>query len=174
MSARRRGFLRSNSLSLVFLAIFLAALAGQAMAGQRLYNEEQRAHGEQTASLGEFLTSSRFAVETTENWQSEFLQFTLYIFGTVWLIQRGSSESKKPGEEGGDSDEDAMLGPDGRITAIEKFGLRSVSVQRVGHREGERRNPRVRRASVLRNCAEYGQWRGSAADRADCDRYRNN
>ena len=111
MSTRRHGFLRSNSLSLAFLAIFLIALAGQAVAGQRLYNEEQRAHGDQTVSLGEFLTSSRFAVETTENWQSEFLQFTLYIFGTVWLIQRGSSESKKPGEEGGDSDEDAMVGP---------------------------------------------------------------
>ena len=24
-----------------------------------------------------------------ENWQSEYLQFFLYIFGTVWLVQRG-------------------------------------------------------------------------------------
>ena len=110
MSTRRHGFLRSNSLSLAFLAIFLIALAGQAVAGQRLYNEEQRAHGDQTVSLGEFLTSSRFAVETTENWQSEFLQFTLYVFGTVWLIQRGSSESKEPGEEGAGSDEEQRLG----------------------------------------------------------------
>ncbi len=29
-----------------------------------------------------------------ENWQSEYLQFTLYIFATVWLVQRGSPESK--------------------------------------------------------------------------------
>jgi hypothetical protein len=33
-----------------------------------------------------------------ENWQSEYLQFTLYILATVWLLQRGSPESKKPGE----------------------------------------------------------------------------
>ena len=61
-------------------------------------------------SLPEFLTSSRFAVETAENWQSEFLQFTLYVVGTVWLIQRGSSESKPPGEEGGGSDAEQLVG----------------------------------------------------------------
>lgn len=37
---------------------------------------------------------SDFAVDVTENWQSEYLQFFLYIFGTVWLLQRGSPESK--------------------------------------------------------------------------------
>ncbi|MBT2530319.1 hypothetical protein J7E91_34465 [Streptomyces sp. ISL-99] len=29
--------------------------------------------------------------------QSEFLQFFLYVFGTVWLLQRGSPESKPVG-----------------------------------------------------------------------------
>ncbi len=47
--------------------------------------------------LLDFLTSSRFAVEVTENWQSAFLQFALYIVATVWLAQRGSSESKAVG-----------------------------------------------------------------------------
>jgi hypothetical protein len=101
---------RDNSLSLVFLVLFLAALAGQAIAGHHLYNDEQREHGERPASLAEFVTSSRFAVETAENWQSEFLQFTLYVFGTVWLIQRGSSESKSPGEEGGGTDAEQLVG----------------------------------------------------------------
>jgi hypothetical protein len=45
-----------------------------------------------------------------ENWQSEYLQFFLYIFGTVYLVQRGSSESKKPGEEGPDSDKEQKVG----------------------------------------------------------------
>jgi hypothetical protein len=40
-----------------------------------------------------------------ENWQSEYLQFLLFIMVTVWLVQRGSPESKEPGEEGGESDE---------------------------------------------------------------------
>ena len=30
-----------------------------------------------------------------ENWQSEYLQFTLFILLTVWLVQRGSPESKQ-------------------------------------------------------------------------------
>ena len=41
-----------------------------------------------------------------ENWQSEYLQFTLYIFGTVWLLQRGSPESKELDKAGLESDED--------------------------------------------------------------------
>lgn len=110
MAQARRGFLRDNALSVAFLVLFLAALAGQAVAGQHLYNEEARAHGEPTRSLADFTTSSRFAVDVAENWQSEFLQFTLYIFGTIWLVQRGSSESKPPGHEGPGSDEEAKVG----------------------------------------------------------------
>jgi hypothetical protein len=112
VSARpaKRGFLRDNSLTLSFLLLFLVALAGQALAGHRLYNEEQLERHEQTVGFFDFLTSSRFAVEVTENWQSEFLQFALYIVATVWLVQRGSSESKPPGREGGGSDEEERLG----------------------------------------------------------------
>ncbi len=56
-----------------------------------------------------YLSSSSFAVDLLENWQSEYLQFTLYILLTVWLVQRGSSESKKPGDEGRGSDEEQLL-----------------------------------------------------------------
>ena len=38
-----------------------------------------------------------------ENWQSEYLQFTLFILATVWLVQKGSPESKPLGQEGGES-----------------------------------------------------------------------
>jgi hypothetical protein len=48
-------------------------------------------------SLSAYLTSSGYAVDVAENWQSEYLQFFLYIFVTVWLIQRGSPESKPVG-----------------------------------------------------------------------------
>ena len=51
-------------------------------------------------SLTDHLTSSSFGVDVMENWQSEYLQFFLYVFATVWLVQRGSSESKEPGKEG--------------------------------------------------------------------------
>src|SRR5689334_9916102 len=38
-----------------------------------------------------------------QNWQSEYLQFMLFMLATIWLIERGSPESKKPGEEGTES-----------------------------------------------------------------------
>ena len=106
-----RRFAREQSLSLVFLALFLAALAGQAVAGWHEYNNLETWHalmaGEtpQTLSLGRYLTSPSFAQAVTENWQSEYLQFTLFILLTVWFVQKGSPESKQPGEEGGESDE---------------------------------------------------------------------
>ncbi len=56
------------------------------------------------------MTSSAFVVDVAENWQSEFLQFFLFILATVWLIQIGSSESKQPGDEGTGTDKDQLVG----------------------------------------------------------------
>ena len=66
------------------------------------------------------MTSSSFGVDVMENWQSEYLQFFLYIFATVWLVQRGSAESKKPGEEGTESDEEQRVGrhADGGLAGV--------------------------------------------------------
>ncbi len=105
-----RGFWRDNSLSLVFGGLLLAALGGQAVWGMIGYNEAARTAGLQQVSLGRYVTSSGFAVDVAENWQSEFLQFVLYIALTVWLVQRGSSESKEPGDEGRESDEKQLVG----------------------------------------------------------------
>ena len=44
--------------------------------------------------------SSDFWGAVMENWQSEFLQFSLFILATVWLVQRGSNESKPPENAG--------------------------------------------------------------------------
>src|SRR3954452_17831255 len=104
-------FLRDNSLSLFFLAIFLATLAAQAIAGHAAFNHEQLAHQGDQISLGTYVTSAVFAVDVMENWQSEYLQFSLYIGATVWFIQRGSPESKPPGKAGRESDADQQIGP---------------------------------------------------------------
>ena len=45
-----------------------------------------------------------------ENWQSEFLQFTLYILATVWLVQKGSNESKQEDERGLEDDQEQLIG----------------------------------------------------------------
>src|SRR5438309_999793 len=76
MSAEKsRGFLRDNALSLAFGAAFLATLVGQALSGVADFNAQQVADGLDPVSLGEYVTSSSFAVDVMENWQSEYLQF---------------------------------------------------------------------------------------------------
>lgn len=102
--------IRAHSLGLFFGVVFLLALAGQAVAGWHEFNATQTAEGYGTLSFGRYLVSSDFAVDVSENWQSEYLQFLLYIAATVWLVQVGSPESKKPEEAGLESDEDQKVG----------------------------------------------------------------
>jgi hypothetical protein len=109
-----RRFLKENGLSVVFLGFFALAVAGQAFSGWHQFNDEALAHSETTISLGRYLTSSNFGNALLENWQSEYLQFTLYILLTVWFLQRGSPESKALDAAGGDSDEDQLVGPHAR------------------------------------------------------------
>lgn len=99
-----------HGLSLLFLGLFLAAIAGQAVVGLANENEELVRHGRPPVGLGEFVTSSSFLVDVAENWQSEFLQFFLFILATVWLVQRGSPESKKPGDAGPGDDRGQLVG----------------------------------------------------------------
>jgi hypothetical protein len=107
---RGRGFLKDNSLTLAFGLLFLAALTAQAIVGHKAYNEEQLAHHGEAITLGRYLTSSAFGQAVMENWQSEYLQFTLYTLLTIWFVQRGSPESKPPGQEGLESDEEQKVG----------------------------------------------------------------
>src|SRR6476469_2888829 len=81
-------FLKNNGLTVFFAGIFLLALTGQALTGHADHNNALITDGADPIPLLRYLTSSDFAVDVAENWQSEYLQFTLYIFATIWLIQR--------------------------------------------------------------------------------------
>src|SRR5919198_5724919 len=105
-----RRFIRDHSLSLFFLVLFLAALVGQAIAGHALHNNDALAHSGETMSFWRYLRSSDFGNAVMENWQSEYLQFMLFMLATVWLVERGSPESKQPGEQGTESDEEQAVG----------------------------------------------------------------
>ena len=119
-------YLRSTGLSLAFLLIFALALIGQSVTGF-LYNSEQLAqHGRPAIPYGEFITSSEFIVDVAENWQSEFLQFFLFILATVWLIQVGSPESKKPGDGGDGTDEEQLVGEHARVDSPAWAKVRGV------------------------------------------------
>jgi hypothetical protein len=106
-----RQFLRDNNLTIFFGIAFLAALTGQAIAGHIAYNADQAEHHEAAISFGRYLTSSSFGQAVMENWQSEFLQFSLFIGATIWLVQRGSPESKEVDEAGRESDRQQKIGP---------------------------------------------------------------
>jgi hypothetical protein len=106
-----RAFLRDNSLSIFFLLLFLAALVGQSIAGWLDFNDEARAHASTTYSYGRYVLSSAFGQAMLENWQSEYLQFVVFILATVWFVQRGSNESKPPDSIGAESDQKQLVGP---------------------------------------------------------------
>src|ERR687892_875436 len=104
-------WVRNNGLSLFFFFLSAPALAGQSVVGHEVFNAEQLQHGAEPISYARYLVSSHFGSAVLENWQSEYLQFTLFIFMTVWLIQRGSNESKPPANVGLESNEKQLLGP---------------------------------------------------------------
>jgi hypothetical protein len=105
-----RLWLRSSSLSVFFFVLFAVAVVGQSVAGHASFNEEQKAHEEPTVSYGRYLLSSDFGEAVMENWQSEYLQFTLFILATIWLVQRGSNESKPPQDAGQESEAKQLIG----------------------------------------------------------------
>ena len=102
--------LRDHGLSLFFGSLFLVSLVGQAVSGLADYNNRQLDSGGDPVTLGHYVTSSSFAVDVAENWQSEYLQFFLFILATVWLVQRGSTESKPVDQVGRETDEDQKIG----------------------------------------------------------------
>ena len=105
-----RAFLRHNSLSLFFGLLFVLSLAGQSVAGWHQFNALQVAEHLDTLSWTAYVASSDFAVDVAENWQSEFLQFWVYLMATVWLLQKGSPESKELDKAGKESDEEQKVG----------------------------------------------------------------
>ena len=103
-------FIRDNSLSLFFAVLLIGSLIGQSFAGLHQFNADAITHDESTYTWFRYVTSSEFGGDVMENWQSEFLQFTLYILTTAWLLQRGSSESKSSDDVGMMSDQSQFVG----------------------------------------------------------------
>ena len=87
-------FAREHGISLFFGAILLASLIGQSFAGLHQFNANAIEHHSEAYSWVHYISSSEFGGDVLANWQSESLQFFLYIFATVWLLERGSSGSK--------------------------------------------------------------------------------
>jgi hypothetical protein len=99
-----RRVLRDNGLSLAMFALFLVFLIAQSIAGYKANNSENQQHRQPPESYGQYLASGAFVEATFENWESEFLQLSGYVFLTAFLIQKGSPESKDPDGDEVDAD----------------------------------------------------------------------
>jgi hypothetical protein len=130
-----RTSLRENGLSLFFAATFLATLTAQSFAGQHSFNSEQLEHGASAISWWEYVTSVAFWGAVMENWQSEFLQFTVFIGATIWLVQKGSNESKR------------LEARAGRRTSDRGWGVTRTSARRAGQRSAGGRGVSTRTRS---------------------------
>jgi hypothetical protein len=90
----KHSFFYRNSLSIVVLTFMLIFWSGQFITGMKLVNAERKEQGLPQFSTIEYSKSGHFIAATFENWESEFLQMAFYVFLTIYLRQKGSSESK--------------------------------------------------------------------------------
>jgi hypothetical protein len=81
-------------LSITFLLIFLFCFVLHAAAGHYEFVHSELLNGQPSPSFVEYLSSGRFWFESMQNWQSEFLSLAAMVYLSVYLRQRGSSESK--------------------------------------------------------------------------------
>ncbi|HYE07533.1 MAG TPA: DUF6766 family protein [Planctomycetota bacterium] len=86
--------LYENSLTIALLALFAISFGLHAWSSQRHANDERADHGDPPVALIEHLGSARFWFESFQNWQSEFLSIAVLVVFTIYLRQRGSSQSK--------------------------------------------------------------------------------
>jgi hypothetical protein len=94
--AAMRQWLRNNGLSLALGLLFLFCVVGHSIAGWLTHNEEKALHGSPEITYADYLASGDFHESLAENWESEFLQMVVFVLLTVFLFQKGSSESKDP------------------------------------------------------------------------------
>lgn len=95
ISNHRNSFFYNNGLSIVFLAMAIVALGAQTFYGWRVFNDFLKEYHLAGISFLQYFGTGHFLQSTFENWESEFLQMTLFILLTIFLKQKGSSESKK-------------------------------------------------------------------------------
>jgi len=114
---------KNNSLSIVFFVLFLISIVGQAITGLSEHNEEMKEKGGAQVDMVQYLTSGHFIQSTFENWESEFLQMALFVVLTIFLYQKGSSESKDPDDPSGEEDREPNPNKEDAPWPVKQGGL---------------------------------------------------
>ncbi len=87
----------SNSLLLSMTVLFALSWAAMAVTERNVFNDQRLLAHQPALSLGQFLQTFYFWDRTLQNWQSEFLAVGIFAVATIYLRQRGSTESKPVG-----------------------------------------------------------------------------
>lgn len=82
--------LYKNSLSLIFMLLFILSFFAHAYGTMKEINQEDK----KTLTMWQTLSENRFWFESLQNWQSEFLSVASIVFFSIYLRQKGSPESK--------------------------------------------------------------------------------
>jgi hypothetical protein len=83
----------------------LLSFTGQIYTGWKEHNDFLKDYDVAPIPLGQYLSSGHFLQATFENWESEFFQMGLFVVLTIFLRQKGSSESKDCDDEFCDPEE---------------------------------------------------------------------
>lgn len=116
-------FLYHNGLSIAFFLLFILGMTGQIYFGIQEHNKNLIDWGAQPVGLWNYLQSGHFIEATFENWESEFLQMALLVWFTIFLRQKGSSESKKCDGESNEVDREPSPDRPGAPWPVRKGGI---------------------------------------------------
>lgn len=83
-----------HSLSIALFILFILSFVVHWYGSLKDHNEEELLKGRPAESAIRYLGNPRFWFESFQNWQSEFLSVLAIVVLTVFLRQKGSSQSK--------------------------------------------------------------------------------
>jgi hypothetical protein len=86
--------LYDHSLTIALFSLFVLSLLVHAYGGSVEYCLQQQEHGEECVGMLGFMITPRFWFQSFQNWQSEFLSVGVLVVLTIFLRQKGSTESK--------------------------------------------------------------------------------
>lgn len=94
------------SLSTVLIVLFLVFFALHSSGSWRMINEDRAARGEPPITYLQTFSESQFWFESFQNWQSEFFSIAVLCVLSIFLRQRGSSQSKRLNASSSDTGSD--------------------------------------------------------------------
>lgn len=86
--------LYSHSMGIALVLLTALSFIAHLLASTSRANEEAQRHGEPLQTVAETVASSDFWFESFQNFQSEFFSLAMLLLLSVYLRQKGSSQSK--------------------------------------------------------------------------------